>query len=56
MTDQEIKDLARRYAEENPPQTEDEKLKEYGIYLNATQGFLLFRLPQHLKLFFSISI
>ena len=39
MTDQEIKDLARKYAEENPPQTEDEVLKQNGIGLNAKMVF-----------------
>lgn len=39
MTDKELKDLARKYAEANPPQTEDEKLKQYGVYLNATEVF-----------------
>lgn len=39
MTDQELKDLARKYAEENPPQTEDEVLKQKGIELNAKMVF-----------------
>lgn len=39
MTDQEKEDLARRYAEENPPQTEDEVLKENVISMNARMVF-----------------
>lgn len=39
MTDQELQQLAREYAEQHPPQTEDEKLMQYGISLNATEAF-----------------
>lgn len=39
MTDQEIEQIAREYSEQNPPQTEDEKLKEFGMFLNATEVF-----------------
>lgn len=39
MTDQELQQLAREYAEQNPPQTEDEYLTQYGMFLNATEVF-----------------
>lgn len=39
MTDQELQQLAREYAEQNPPQTEDEVLKQNGIELNAKMVF-----------------
>lgn len=37
MTDQELQQLAKEYAEQNPPQTEDEYLKQYSIFLNTTE-------------------
>lgn len=39
MTDQELQQLAREYAEQHPPQIEDEKLREFGMFLNATEVF-----------------
>lgn len=39
MTDQELQQLAREYAEQLPPQTEDEVLKQNGIELNAKKVF-----------------
>lgn len=39
MTDQELQQLAREYAEQNPPQIEDEALRKYGMYLNASEVF-----------------
>lgn len=39
MTDNEIQQLAHQYAEQNPPQTKDEVLKQYGMFLNATEVF-----------------
>lgn len=39
MNNQEIERLAKEYAELNPPSTQDEKLKENGINLNAKMVF-----------------
>lgn len=39
MKSNEIEKLARLYAEQNPPQCEDEVLRQNGIYLNATMVF-----------------
>ncbi len=39
MNDKELQQIALAYAKQNPPQTKDERLKQYGVYLNANMVF-----------------